>query len=175
MTKRLAVMLALVFGLALCGQQAMAYDFDAEMVTGNGFETVQPGTPSTYLDYQTPYLFLEADSSFLHTFTSSWWWKNDVTNKWTKVGFTSDEEESTTLKNWYTLAGIDWSTDERLGEWRVVSTMDVLEDDCDIDCMVSGKCSYFNRVTAPVPEPISSTLFLLGAGAFGLRLRRRKA
>lgn len=58
------------------------------------------------------------------------------------------------------------------------------------DFMADGKfaigidpdCHYYNdgiqlkiaTATAPVPEPISSTLFLLGAGAFGLRRFRRK-
>ena len=37
---------------------------------------------------------------------------------------------------------------------------------------VSG--SAFAAVPNPVPEPISSTLFLLGAGAFGLKMVRRK-
>ncbi len=35
--------------------------------------------------------------------------------------------------------------------------------------------TQLNATTTPVPEPISSALFLLGAGAFGLRLRRRKS
>ncbi len=177
MTKRLAVMLALVFGLALCAQQAMAYDFDAEMVTGNGEDDAQPGSPySVYTTDETPWLKLSTDSSFEHMFSTVWKWKNPDTLQWEKIGNTDDALQNSDTEKWYSL-GIDWSTDEHLGLWKLVSTIDVLEDDCEIedDCLITGKCSFFNRVTAPVPEPISSTLFLLGAGAFGLRLRRRKA
>ncbi len=67
------------------------------------------------------------------------------------------------------------------GKWKENSSTDYTVDFPDEmneleTYFVKGQSFPFLKVTTvPVPEPVSSALFILGAGAFGLRLRRRKA
>jgi len=82
---------------------------------------------------------------------------------------------------WNTLGGYDWSTITGSTEnWQAVSTLtsihpaqfdpNSLKFECS-DCSSTTKCVTFTRY---VPEPISSSLFLLGVGAFGLKMFRKK-
>jgi len=164
MRKELAI-LGLV-AIAILAMSAIGYAdvFNAIMVQDNGSETPQPG--AQYDDTQTPWLFLDTFQSYLHSFYTTWSWQNST--KWEVLGHV-DLESTTDAKSWLTLS--DWSG-MPTGKWRVAALLSNDEPGSDMCC--SGKCVYFERVTKPVPEPVSSALFLLGAGALGLRLYRKR-
>jgi len=168
---KVKVLLSLVLiaaAVVLSQGLVLANDFNATMGDGS----VDGTTPYVFEQDQVPWLHLVTTTpAFDHMFSSTWSWKDAVSNTWKKVGYTGDNEQTNAVSTWYDL-GINWAADERLGQWKIVTGMDDL---CE-DCSIKGKCTFFQRVNVPVPEPISSSLFLLGAGALGLKMfRKRKA
>lgn len=164
MKKGLVILGLVACAIAVVCGQSYADAWDAYMVANNGNETAL--VPATYLDTVTPYLFLNNTySAYQHSFYTTWAWQNGTV--WDPMGQVNLASVST-IKDWLTLP--NWSS-MPTGQWRIATFL--VNEAPTGDCC-NGKCVYFERVTKPVPEPISTTLFLLGGGAMGLRIFRRK-
>ncbi|MFH1691848.1 MAG: PEP-CTERM sorting domain-containing protein [Candidatus Omnitrophota bacterium] len=76
----------------------------------------------------------------------------------------------TDRKIWTTINDTTWASIQAGGSWSA-SPITILVKDCDLN-LVTGSTNFTVNSTV-VPEPISTSLFLLGAGVIGLRRRRK--
>ena len=71
------------------------------------------------------------------------------------------------LTNWNSIVNYGWTDIKADGEWTVASKFGCSPETWNFEIAAPP-------VSVPVPEPISSSLFLLGAGALGSRMLRKK-
>jgi len=156
------------------------------MVTGNGSTTTQPSDPtylpsdphfglSKYFNYETddPWLYLKlpaAPTSGSPTHSSiltKWYYIDPVLGAVHKEDISGGANDLTTLDFWFTPA--DWDTIKIKGEWKVDATYNWLNNGNAVKRTGTGSVHFLT------PEPVSMSLFGLGAGVLGLtRLRKKK-
>jgi hypothetical protein len=112
-------------------------------------------TQTTFSPTETPYLYIHS-AFYTDQVMASFW--NDPAGTTNTANF----GPSTTRDKWLTL---DWNTVAKTpGQW----TVNGYNFDNNFN-LASGSTRF-----SITPEPISSTLFLLGAGALAARLRRKQ-
>ena len=131
-----------------------------------GDKQTDPVDPANFAWDETPWLYLN-----LPTAPDLFGWKSKVTSDWLFDSVSQGSSDSDVNAKSYWLKLDDWNAVKQAGIWTV---------NAGYEYYMPGEDSVFGygyttfNVNA-VPEPISSTLFLIGAGALSAwRIRRKK-
>ncbi len=200
MKKGLIIFLA---ALALAVMAAPAFADNPEIkaiyMTGTDELSDMPGTDHLlaneigYEDY--PWLYLKLEQG-IASVTGHWYYDiaGDGSNEEANLAFslpiltqttadwkviTGTDKQGNTTYNTFWLTRLDWDT-VKVASTKWWEVQDILAYDINNILLNEGadKSAHYKvgpeGGTTPVPEPISSALFLLGAGAFGLKIARKK-
>ncbi len=164
--------LALIFGLFLSLNfvtAAFASSFDEIYTVGDKYETTEK---SVFGWDEKPWLYIKLpDIGYEFDKTKSFWWdpKGDDDE--------SDKHKSNLIKRedsdnemWLSFKDNTWLKIREVGEWEIKAKSKLFfPDNPNVTINGLAKCTV-------TPDPISSALFLLGAGALGSRslLRKRR-
>ena len=140
-----------VFGIFLSINSAFAAIDSFYTTDSNGSSTPK----STFNLNETPWLYVKLSDTLRHI-TSTWW--NDPNGN----SYDASLPGSNATPQWLTLS--DWNTVKTPGKWNVNGSL----------FYKNGVCETAETNFTVTPEPISTTLFLLGSGALAVGQYRRK-
>ena len=153
-----------VLGLMNCGYAVSTGTFDNIFMVGSSGSTVPK---STFSLSETPWLYLNLPNTGFNAAAS--FWTDNLGNSFSVSGVSGNKQY------WFSLdSGLDganlpvtWASVKRLGEWNVNAVYLYPFDQ-------KNPAGYGATKFTVVPEPVSTTLFLLG-GTVLLARRLRKA
>jgi len=110
---------------------------------------------------EIPYLYLKLPEPAFLNFTITWWWSPSGDDYHTFDFSSGDQELWISLEN-----GYSWMDIVEVGDWGVTAAF-----------AGTAGLGIGQTVFSVVPEPVSSTLFLVGAASLGARRfwKKRKA
>lgn len=156
-----------VFFLFACAPWATADDVPFIAFTTTGADE-SVSLKDTFFPDEIPYLFVQFPSSAEGTKTimTTWTWSGDASFSRERFGPT-DPQDAQGLNYWLYLP--DWNSRtvaEKLGTWTITG------EGGDFSNNVFKGLTTFTVV--PVPEPVSSALFLMGGALLVPFLKRKK-
>ena len=171
--KFLYITLALILSFSLYTGNAAAFRIlapaDGPVATDNLSTTPKTSFPLT----ETPYIYLEFDKSSFNLnepLYISWIWQHtdDTTPSAFEAQLFPTSSASDPLQIWKTAA--NWDSIKKTGDWTIQSIWWNPSNGTAKGGLGAGQATI-----AVTPEPVSTILFLVGGGVFGLAGWRKKS
>jgi len=151
MKRSIKYLVVVLFTLSIFAGSVFAQDFASFYTVGSSGSTTQ----QTVFGYgDIPWLYVELDSTGATAINTTWTAPSSAVDN---ANITIDDG---LVEYWITL--IDWSSVKEVGDW-------------DIDGLIAPGGATASTSFTVVPEPVSSTLFVIGSATLGFRrFKKRK-